>query len=245
MAVPPSSLCWTEKRPFSVAARSSIATSDARRRSPLPLSATIVSRPPSGVSRISTEMRVGGPRRTAWFKRLADDLVQADLALLGEAFGVFDVDVDLHLVLETELLCELLDGSAEALVPEDDRLDVEGEVAEGADRLALLLERRNHDPARVVGPVRADRIHRGVEHQRDAGEVLHRAVVQEEGQPPAFVLLCGRDPVGEPRERLFADTRLREQASRSPVLPPPAAAARCRSATAPSSRRRPRRRAGR
>jgi hypothetical protein len=40
-------------------------------------------------------------------------------------------------------------------------------------------------------------VDRGVEHERDSREVLYRAVVQEECDAPAFVLL-GRDQPVEP-----------------------------------------------
>ena len=65
--MPPSAPCSTEKRPFRVEARSPIASRAAVRRSPVPLSATIVSISPCAVSRIATEIFDGGPRRTAWF----------------------------------------------------------------------------------------------------------------------------------------------------------------------------------
>ncbi len=53
----------------------------------------------------------------------------------------------------------------------------------------------------------ADQVERGVEHQRNAGERLHRAVVQEERDPPPLVLfrredLLGQLAVGVPHGRL-------------------------------------------
>ena len=47
---------------------------------------------------------------------------------------------------------------------------------------------------------RLDRVQRRIEHQRDAGQVLHRPVVQEQRDAPPLVLL-GRD---QPVERLPA-----------------------------------------
>src|SRR2546428_57562 len=44
-----------------------------------------------------------------------------------------------------------------------------------------------------------DRVADGVEHQRDAGERLHRPVVQEERKPAPLVLLGGDQLLGEAR----------------------------------------------
>jgi hypothetical protein len=41
----------------------------------------------------------------------------------------------------------------------------------------------------LVEPAVLDRVSDGVEHQGDAGERLHRAVVEEERDPAALVLL--------------------------------------------------------
>ena len=91
-----------------------------------------------------------------------------------------------------------LDGRPEALVAQHDRLELEGEVAQGTDRLPLLLERRPEHLLRLVGPVLLDRVDDAVEHERDARHRLHWAVVEEERQP-APLLLLGRDQlVGEP-----------------------------------------------
>ena len=154
IAVPPSSPCSTEKRPLSVEARSPIESREAVRRSPVPSSATIVSISPCrGVpDRDRDPRRRPAPHRLV--QRLADDLVEPDLLLLAEALGSRDVDLDLDLMLEPELAGELVDRRAEALVAQHDRLDVEREVAEGADRLAVALERGHHDPA---GGLRAGR----------------------------------------------------------------------------------------
>ena len=210
--MPPSRPCSTEKRPFSVVTRSSRASSSAFRRSPLPLSETIVSRPPA----LDLADDDGDPRRRPaqdrLVERLADDLVEADLLLLAEPLGRRDVDVDLEAVLEPQLLGELLHGGDDPLVAQHDRLDVEREVAERADRVAVLLEGGAHDLARIAGPVLADRLHGRVEHERDPREVLHRPVVEEERQPPPLVLLRRDQPVGELGALVLADPGVREQA---------------------------------
>ena len=56
-----------------------------------------------------------------------------------------------------------------------------------------------------------DRLHRCVEHQRDPRQVLHRAVVQEEREPPPLVLLGREQPVGELGALVLADAGIREQ----------------------------------
>ena len=140
--MPPSRPCSTEKRPFRVVTRSSRASSKAFRRSPLPLSDTIGLQV-AGV-RLADDDR--DPRRRApqdrLVERLADDLVEADLVLLAQALGRLDVDVDLEAVLEPQLLGELLYRGDDPLVAQHDRLDVEREVAERADRVTVLLEAR-------------------------------------------------------------------------------------------------------
>ena len=123
--------------------------------------------------------------------------VEPDLLLLAEPGASLDVDLDLHPVLEPEQVRELRDRSAEALVAQHDRLDVEREVPQRPDRLPMPFERRGHDPARGFRSAVVDRLDGGIEHQRDPGEVLHGAVVQEEGEPPALVLLGGDDPLDE------------------------------------------------
>jgi hypothetical protein len=52
-------------------------------------------------------------------------------------------------VLHPELVGELAHRRHEPLIAQDDGLDVEGEVAQGADRLAVLLDRGADDPARA------------------------------------------------------------------------------------------------
>jgi hypothetical protein len=44
-----------------------------------------------------------------------------------------------------------------------------------------------------------------VEHERDPGEVLHRPVVEEEGEPPPLVLLGRDDPLDEPLPLVVGD----------------------------------------
>src|SRR2546423_883713 len=64
---------------------------------------------------------------------LADDLVERRLRALAERLGGLDVHLDPDAVREPALLAERLHRRAEALVAEDDRLEVEREVAELAD----------------------------------------------------------------------------------------------------------------
>ena len=49
---------------------------------------------------------------------------------------------------------------------------------------------------RLLETRRRDRVQRTVEHERDAGELLDGAVVKEEGEPAALVLL-GQDQAVE------------------------------------------------
>ena len=86
-------------------------------------------------------------------------------------------------------------AGAEALVAQDDRLEREREVAQLADRRPLPVERGAEHVAGVVELAGLDRVQRRVEHQRDAGQVLHRAVVQEQRDAPPLVLLGGDQPV--------------------------------------------------
>src|SRR5206468_6309307 len=112
----------------------------------------------------------------------ADDLVEADLHLLAEALAAFDVEVDLEALLEADLLGERPDRGLEPLVPQHGRLDVEREVAQLADGRAMAVEGRREDRARLVDLPRVDRSERGVEHERDPGEVLDRAIVEEDSE---------------------------------------------------------------
>jgi hypothetical protein len=94
-------------------------------------------------------------------------------------------------------LGERVDRSGEAVVAQRHRLEVEGEVTELADRRPRPAERPVEDLARLLEVAAPDEVERGVEHERDAGERLHRPVVEEEGDPPAFVLLRREDVLGQ------------------------------------------------
>ena len=72
-----------------------------------------------------------------------------------------------------------------------------GIVAERANRLAMALERRSHDPPCHLRLALVDRLHGGVEHQRDPGQALHGPVVEEEREPAPFVLLGRDDPLDQ------------------------------------------------
>ena len=72
------------------------------------------------------------------------------MRLLGQVPGRFKVEIDLDLVGQTDLIGVCAHCGGEALVAQDDRLDVEGEVAQRADRLAVAVERRcEHTPGIV------------------------------------------------------------------------------------------------
>ena len=114
--------------------------------------------------------------------------------LCGERSAGSGLDVDLHRPLLRDLLGERPNRRLEPVIAERDRLDVERQVAERLDRLAVLLERRGQDPARIVVPAVLNRMVDRVEHQRDPGERLHGTVVELQREPPALVLL-GRDPL--------------------------------------------------
>jgi hypothetical protein len=55
-----------------------------------------------------------------------------------------------------------------------------------------------HVPGRV-GLSFVDRVQHRVEHQRDSGERLHGAVVEEQREPAPLVLLRGDESLAEPR----------------------------------------------
>jgi hypothetical protein len=178
------------RRPLIVRARSSIASKLRRRRSPAPSSTISVEISPS-TSETLIAIRVGGPRRIACVTASRMIWYSATCARSAR------LELELNLVRQAGLVGERPDGRREPLVPQDDRLDVEREVAQRADRLAVPLERRGEHALRVVEPVRLDRADRGVEHQADPGHVLNGAVVEEERQPTALVLLCGDELVGQ------------------------------------------------
>jgi len=53
---------------------------------------------------------------------------------------------------------------------------------------------------RVVELALVDRMHDCVEHERDPGERLHRAVMKKQRQPAPLVLFRGDQSFGEPSE---------------------------------------------
>ena len=142
---------------------------DARRSSAPPLAGAVVDdhrldAPPSSVA-TAIAIRVGGPRRIGLVDRLADDLVERGLRPLGRAPPPASTSSSIWmLVREPDLLGQRLHRRPEALVAQHDRLEVEREVAELADRLALPLE-RHAEHARA--PRRSPPLDR-VEHARRA-----------------------------------------------------------------------------
>ena len=82
------------------------------------------------------------------------------------------------------------------MVAEDDRLEVEGEVAQLADRRPSPAERLVEHLGRLLRLSALEEVHRRVEHERDAGERLHRPVVEEERDAAALVLFRGEDLLG-------------------------------------------------
>ncbi len=165
-----------------------------------PSSATVSSAPPSSVSRDGH----ADPARLAadgLAQPLADELVERDLCALGESLARGDLDVHHDGPVEAEALGERPHGGSEALVAQHDRLEVEREVAKRVDRLPLPLEGGREDLQRVVAAPFLDRMADRVEHQRDPGKSLHRAVVQKQGEPAALVLL-GRDQLLEEADTL-------------------------------------------
>src|SRR5471032_2671721 len=158
-----------------------------------------------GDDRLDASVRGGGdaylhPRRRPATDRLveefADDRVEGYLTGFAEDLRLVDGEVDLERVRLADLRRERLEGGAEALVAQHDGLEGEREVAQLADRAALPVERGGENLRCIVELAGLDRVERGVEHQRDSRQVLHRAVVQKEGDAPPFVLL-GRDQTVE------------------------------------------------
>src|SRR5205085_8856668 len=84
-------------------------------------------------------LRRAAPDRA--FERLADDLVERGLRPLAEHFRCGDVQLGLDAVLQAAVLRERLHGHREAVVAEDDRLEIEREVAELADRGSRARQR--------------------------------------------------------------------------------------------------------
>ena len=154
--MPPSGPASTSSWPPSVRARSSISS----KRGAPPLAGAVVGddRLDAAVARFDHAQRDPrrGPAPDRLVHRVADDLVQADPRVLGQRVGGFHVDVHLDLVREPDLLRERLHRRPEPLVSQDDRLDVEREVAERADRVAVPRERRTQHLLGFVEPLRLD-----------------------------------------------------------------------------------------
>jgi hypothetical protein len=92
-------------------------------------------------------------------------------------------------------LGQRLDGDREPVVAQDDRLEVERQVAQLADRVPLPLERLLQEVARLLVAALLDEVEHRIEHQADSGQRLHGTVVQEERDPPPLVLLGSEDLV--------------------------------------------------
>ena len=116
------------------------------------------------------------------------------------------------LLREPELLGERLHRRPEALVAQHDRLEVEREVAQRADRVPVPLRAPSRAPRRLLEPPAFERVDHGVEHQRDPRQRLHRPVVEEEREPAPLLLLGGDQLVGQARALRLAHLRLGEQA---------------------------------
>ena len=119
--------------------------------------------------------------------------------MLREALRGLHFEIDLDAVLHAELVGERANRRAEALVAEHDRLELEGKIAQRADRLPLLFERGAQDLRRLFLAVGLDRGDHRVEHERDARHRLHGAVVEEQRQAATLFLFRGDQLVGEPR----------------------------------------------
>ena len=90
------------------------------------------------------------PAADRLLERLAHDLVQRRLRALAERLGRGDVDLDLDPVLDAAVLRERVDRRREAVVAQHDRLEVEREVAQLADRRPRADERLVEDLARLL-----------------------------------------------------------------------------------------------
>ena len=129
------------------------------------------------------------PSANRLLEQLADDRVERDLRGLAQALRLGDVQVDPQAVRRTDLVGKGVERSREPLVAQHDRFEREREVAELPNRRPLPVERAREHLLGVLELAGLDRMHRRVEHQRDPGEVLDRAVVQKERDPPPLVLL--------------------------------------------------------
>ena len=194
--VPPTSWSSVSVAPR-VRARSSITSSAA----PSPLGRRVVPdhetqrardvrrspRPRSG-REARAESPPPAPRATIWYSAA---WVRSPSASIG-----VDVERDLDPVLAAAGLPSASTAAAKPWSRSDDRLEVEGEIPELADRRPRAAEGAVEDLARLLELATADQVERRVEHQRDAGERLHRAVVEEERDAPPLVLLRGEDLLG-------------------------------------------------
>ncbi len=113
---------------------------------------------------------------------------------------------------DRDLVRECANGRCESLIAQNDRLEVEGEVPELADRGSVSLQRAADDLARLFEPALADRVQAGIEQERDSRQRLDDAVVQLVREPPSLVLLRRDQLVRQVRALDLADTRFREQA---------------------------------
>src|SRR5262249_8805562 len=98
------------------------------------------------------------------------DLVQRGLRLLGELFAGVGVELDVHAVLDRELIRQCPDRRREALIAQDDRLQVEREIAKLTDRRSVSHERSSDDLARLLVASLRNRVQASVEQQRDSGQ---------------------------------------------------------------------------
>ena len=195
-------------------ARSASMSKNSRRRSCEPSSAIVATKRPSGVRwtaiRSPSEARAARRRssasRTIWYS--------AACTFSPSCSGGRDVDGDLDLPLHAHFFRERLHGRREPLVAEHDGLEVERQVAQRPDRLAVTFERVGQHLLRGFELAFLDRVADGIEHQRDAGEVLHRPVVEEQRDPAPLVLLGGDQSLGEPSALGCPPGRARRDPSR-------------------------------
>jgi len=100
-------------------------------------------------------------------------------------------------VLATARLRKRIDRRREPVVAQRHRLEIEGEIAELANRRPRPAECPVEDLACLLEIAAADQVERRVDHQRDAGERLHGTVVEEEGDPAPLILLRREHLLGE------------------------------------------------
>ena len=112
----------------------------------------------SAVAATSKRRRRPAPDRL--LERLAHDLVQRRLRPLAERVDQRDVERDLDPLLEAAGLRERVDCRCEAVVAQHHRLEVEGELAELADRRPRPAERLVEDLPRLLVLAAADQVER-------------------------------------------------------------------------------------